>query len=54
MGFVVTGIEGVVDELRSRGVEFDGDGVNDQGFLKNAFFRDSEGNLIGLVEFASA
>lgn len=50
MGFSVSRIEQVVAELRERGVQFEGD-VNDLGAIKNAFFRDSEGNLVGLVEF---
>jgi hypothetical protein len=28
--------------------------VNDLGPLKNAFFHDPEGNLVGLVEFVDA
>jgi catechol 2,3-dioxygenase-like lactoylglutathione lyase family enzyme len=53
LGFTVTNIEDVVAELRQRGVEFEGE-IGDMGGLKNAFFHDSEGNLIGLVEFVGA
>ncbi|HEX4212887.1 MAG TPA: VOC family protein [Candidatus Dormibacteraeota bacterium] len=67
VSFLVNDIEGVVRELRSRGVEFrnygstsfqgqegvvDGD-VTDYGPVKSAWFRDTEGNVLALNEIVS-
>lgn len=62
-GFQVTGIEGVVADLRSRGVVFqehdlgDGlaraDGILTWGEEKAAWFTDPEGNVIGIFQSAS-
>lgn len=57
MAFMVDDIEPVVRDLQSRGVRFeqyDGptlrtvDGVADVGYAKAAWFKDSEGNLLGI------
>ena len=59
MGFRVKDIEAEVRELKARGLEFeiydfDGfdqdTGVATMGPYKNAWFKDSEGNLLGLVQ----
>lgn len=58
-GWQVTGIEGVMADLRSRGVEFEDydfgemktvDGLVDFGMAKAAWFKDSEGNTYELTE----
>lgn len=63
LGLVVEDLHAVVDVLRERGVCFESyppppgaivnDGVMDAGFVKAAWFRDSEGNLLSLAEFPS-
>jgi catechol 2,3-dioxygenase-like lactoylglutathione lyase family enzyme len=62
MGFEVDDVEAVVAELRSRGVEFDEAGIVDiEGNYpsksargeRGAWFRDSEGNIIGIGELVS-
>ena len=59
MGFVVDDIEAEVRELKGRGVEFeqyDFPGFDkDKGFattgeIRSAWFKDSEGNLLGIVQ----
>lgn len=64
VSFLVTGIEGLVDELTARGVEFlppgagsfagvpgvRRDRIMDFGAVKSAFLRDSEGNVLALNE----
>jgi catechol 2,3-dioxygenase-like lactoylglutathione lyase family enzyme len=61
MSFVVGDVAREVDELTRRGVKFEEydteglrtvSGVADIGVLKGAWFKDSEGNLIGLVELS--
>jgi catechol 2,3-dioxygenase-like lactoylglutathione lyase family enzyme len=59
--FTVDDIEKVVEELRGRGVEFEEyedpktvNGIADLGALKVAYFHDSEGNLLGVVQFQQA
>jgi catechol 2,3-dioxygenase-like lactoylglutathione lyase family enzyme len=62
LGFVVEDLRAVVEELRGRGVEFEQyeprpgatfeDGVMDMGSVRAAWFKDSEGNLISLAQFA--
>ncbi|MFP3915616.1 MAG: VOC family protein [Actinomycetota bacterium] len=59
-GFMVANFDEVIDDLRSRGVEFDEvdfgemgktvDGVitSPDGTMKGAWFRDSEGNILAL------
>ena len=58
LGFRVRGIEAVVADLRSRGVAMEEyemprtvDGIADVPVGRAAWFRDPDGNLIGLVEF---
>ena len=60
MGFTVPDIEAEVADLQSRGVEFesyDMDGFDKElriftgGPVRSAWFRDSEGNLLGIVQF---
>jgi hypothetical protein len=59
MSFVVDDIVGEVAHLQARGLSFEDydsvdvatvDGIADQEALKGEWFKDSEGNLIGLVE----
>ena len=62
IGFAVEDIESMVAKLRSNGVIFEEyepppgasmtDGIMDFGGVKAAWFKDSEGNLISIVEFA--
>ena len=61
IGFVVEDVESMVAMLRSNGVIFDEyepppgasatDGIMDFGGVKAAWFKDSEGNLLSIVEF---
>ena len=60
-GFTVDGIDGVVEALRGRGVEFreyeeewirTEDGIADLGVARAAWLDDTEGNHIALVEMA--
>lgn len=59
-GWVVKDIRQVIDELRDRGVAFEEydfpglkteDGVADLGSELAAWFKDSEGNILGLFEY---
>ena len=59
MGFVVDNIKARVGELRERGVVFEDydhtvDGIADFGEVRAAWFKDTEGNLLNLIEGASA
>jgi catechol 2,3-dioxygenase-like lactoylglutathione lyase family enzyme len=61
MGIRVQGIEGEVADLRRRGVRFEEyaaprtvDGIADVPVGKAAWFKDPDGNLIGMVQFAGA
>ena len=59
MGLTVPDIDLAVDQLRQRSVEFDGDIVDVDGSYpstgasgeRGTWFRDSEGNLIGLGQY---
>lgn len=61
-GFVVDDLDAEVARLRSEGVVFEEfpappgatvrDGIMDRGVMKAGWFRDSEGNLISIAEFA--
>jgi hypothetical protein len=61
LGFVVEDVESMVARLRSSGVIFEDyepppgasatDGIMDFGGVKPARFKDSEGNLLSIVEF---
>jgi catechol 2,3-dioxygenase-like lactoylglutathione lyase family enzyme len=63
LGLVVGDLGEVVILLRKRGVFFESyppppgatvkDGVMDAGFVKAAWFKDSEGNLLSVAEFPS-
>ena len=62
LALIVTDIAAQVRALRARGLiveEYDGpdlktvDGVADLGYAKAAWFKDSEGNLLGVAEPAS-
>jgi predicted enzyme related to lactoylglutathione lyase len=63
LGFVVEDVEATVARLRSNGVIFEEyepplgasatDAIMDFGGVKAAWFKDSEGNLLSVVEFAS-
>jgi catechol 2,3-dioxygenase-like lactoylglutathione lyase family enzyme len=59
MAFAVKDIAATVKELRAKGIRFEEydsgtlktvDGVADQGDLKAAWFKDSEGNMIGIMQ----
>ncbi|HKZ91697.1 MAG TPA: VOC family protein [Candidatus Limnocylindrales bacterium] len=59
MGFTVPDIEAEVGELKTRGVSFESydmpgfdavTSISTTGLLRAAWFRDPEGNLIGLVQ----
>lgn len=59
MGFLVEDISATVKELKSRGVVFEEydwptlktvDSVADAGDLKAAWFKDSEGNMLGVMQ----
>lgn len=61
MGWIVNDIASVVRELSSRGVVFEEydspglttvDGIARTGPVRAAWFRDSEGNLLGLIQFS--
>ena len=62
IGFAVEDVESMVATLRSNGVVFEEyvpppgafatDGIMDFGGVKAAWFKDSEGNLLSIVEFA--
>ena len=62
MALMVEDLAAAVQELRSRGVQFeeyDGpglktrDGIADVGYARAAWFKDSEGNLIGIAQPAA-
>jgi hypothetical protein len=57
MAFMADDIDALVRELKSRGVRFEEynspslrtvDGVADIGYARAAWFKDSEGNLLGI------
>jgi len=59
MGFMVADIDAEVRDLKQRGVQFEeydfpgfdkATGIADVGGTRAAWFKDSEGNLLGLVE----
>lgn len=59
MGFMVADIDAEVSDLRQRGVQFEeydfpgfdkATGIADVGGTRAAWFKDCEGNLLGLVE----
>src|ERR1700733_13975852 len=59
LGFMVADIDAEVRDLRQRGVQFEdydfpgfdkATGIADVGGTRAAWFKDSEGNLLGLVE----
>jgi catechol 2,3-dioxygenase-like lactoylglutathione lyase family enzyme len=61
LAFVVNDLRRVVDELKSRGLEFESydypnlktvDDVADLGYARAAWFKDSEGNLLGIAQVA--
>jgi mannose-6-phosphate isomerase-like protein (cupin superfamily) len=62
LGFVVEDVESMIARLRTNGVIFEEyepppgasatDGIMDFGGVKAAWFKDSEGNLLSIVEFA--
>jgi catechol-2,3-dioxygenase len=59
LGFVVDDLATRVAELKSRGVTFEEfentvDGVADLGPVRAAWFKDTEGNLLNLIEGVSA
>ena len=63
MGFTVDDIESAVAELKSRGVVFEEydfpalktvGSVATTGPIRAAWFKDSEGNLLGLAQFVAS
>jgi catechol-2,3-dioxygenase len=61
LAFVVGDIEGLVGELKARGLEFESydypklktlEGIADLGYARAAWFKDSEGNLLGIAQLA--
>jgi predicted enzyme related to lactoylglutathione lyase len=63
MALMVEDLAAAVQELRSRGVNFEEydspglkttDGIADVGYARAAWFKDSEGNLIGISQPAAA
>jgi predicted enzyme related to lactoylglutathione lyase len=59
MGFMVADIDAEVRDLKQRGAQFEeydfpgfdkATGIADVGGTRAAWFKDSEGNLLGLVE----
>lgn len=63
LGLIVEDLEAEIARLRARGVVFETfpappgatvrDGITDMGAVKAAWFKDSEGNLVSIAEFAS-
>lgn len=62
LALMVSDIEAQVQALRARGVSFEEydypnlktvDGVADLGYARAAWFKDSEGNLLGIAEIAA-
>ena len=62
LALVVVDLDSVVDDLKSRGVEFESydypslktvDGIADLGYARAAWFKDSEGNLLGIAQLAA-
>lgn len=58
-GFAVPDIEAAVEELKGRGVTFeqypgftDEHGIADTGTVRSAWFKDTEGNIIGIVQLS--
>jgi catechol 2,3-dioxygenase-like lactoylglutathione lyase family enzyme len=60
MGIIVKDLSSEVEELRANGVvfeEYDGpglktvNGIAEMGGTKGAWFKDSEGNLLGIIQF---
>ncbi len=61
MGWTVTDLESEIAELRGKGIVFEEydmpglktvDAIFDAGPTRSAWFKDSEGNILGLVQFA--
>ncbi|MFF6772912.1 hypothetical protein ACFY8W_05045 [Streptomyces sp. NPDC012637] len=61
-GWAVTDLDAEMEVLRARGVTFEEydlpglvtvDGVAEAGGVRSAWFKDSEGNILALVESAS-
>jgi hypothetical protein len=62
MALMVEDLAATVQELRARGVQFEeydspalktNDGIADVGYARAAWFKDSEGNLIGISQPAA-
>ena len=60
-GWQTSDLEGEMAELRARGVVFEEydypglktvNGVAERGFVRSSWFKDSEGNLLGLIQLA--
>lgn len=59
LALVVADVDGLVAQLKARGLEFENydypnlktvDGVADLGYARAAWFKDSEGNLLGIAQ----
>jgi catechol-2,3-dioxygenase len=62
LAFVVGDLIGLLDDLKSRGLEFENydypnlktvDGIADLGYARAAWFKDSEGNLLGIAQLST-
>ena len=62
LALVVAELDSVVIELKSQGIEFETydypnlktvDGIADLGYARAAWFKDSEGNLLGIAQLAA-
>lgn len=62
LALMVTDVDAQVQALRERGVSFEEydypnlktvDGIADLGYARAAWFKDSEGNLLGIAELAA-
>jgi catechol-2,3-dioxygenase len=61
LALVVVDLDSMVGELKSRGIEFENydypnlktvEGIADLGYARAAWFKDSEGNLLGIAQLA--
>ena len=62
LAFMVGDLNELLDDLKSRGLEFENydyanlktvDGIADLGYARAAWFKDSEGNLLGIAQLSS-
>jgi catechol-2,3-dioxygenase len=62
LAFVVGDLNALLNDLKSRGLEFENydypnlktvDGIADLGYARAAWFKDSEGNLLGIAQLSA-